>query len=461
MRGTAALVAASFSIATLSAPAGQVRGSKLKPIEVGTEKQLFIDPLFVERARNVKLTMNRPRKTGERCIVAEFPWEGHRVGPYNTVLDEGEVIRMWYDAIASDGSRWLCYAESKDGAHWTKPKLGLVPFGNVKDTNIVFPPQKVPFEPGCVFIDMNPKCPPDERYKLVCSYRPPGKAARKVGRCEFDDLRDWGKEEVVFSYDEEDQQGLDKALFTGMDFYNSSAVKYGNVYLMFPVAYYHYRREAALALGCPERHAGNDGPMEIHLATSRDGIHWFRPSREPFIPLGRTCDWDGGIVYSSVGLVVRGDEVWLYYTAYDFTHGRYDFRRDRFKGVITRAVLRLDGFVSVDAGHEGGEFVTPPLVFGGRRLVLNVKTTAGGHVRVELQDADGRPISGFTAEGCDPINGDYIRKVVTWRGREDLSALRGRPVRLRFVMRDAKLFSFQFAERPSKAGGLQPPSHGA
>ncbi len=465
--------------------------------EIGDEKQLFIDRSLIEEAENVTFAVNRPLKTGDRCIVAEYPWEGHRVGPYNTVLKDGEGFRMWYDAIASDGSRWLAYAESKDGIHWVKPMLGLVPFGEIEETNILFPPQRSPFEPGCVFIDTNPNCPPEERYKLVCSYRPPDgergtwvfaspdglrwhpisdkpsfrssdtnnicffddridryvayvrvwAPQRKVGRCEFDDLTDWGREEIVFSYDDEDRMGLDPGLFTGMDFYNSAAVKYPearNVYLIFPTAYYHYRSEVAMALGAPKGKAGNDGPMEIHFAASPDGIRWTRFDRRPFIPIGKTGGWDGGITFSCPALIVHGDEVWIYYSAYDFTHGNYDFKRDRFKGVITRAVLRLDGFVSVEADHRGGEIITSPLLLKGGVLSVNLKTTAGGHLRVEIQNMNGEPIPGFSADECDPINGDYISRDVTWHGSSDVSSLTGRNVKLRFIMRDAKLFAFRF-----------------
>lgn len=63
---------------------------------------------------------------------------------------------------------------------------------------------------------------------------------------------------------------------------------------------------------------------------------------------------------------------------------------------------------------------------------------------MEIQSVDGKPISGFSADECDPINGDYISKDVTWHGSSDISSLIGRGVKLRFIMRDAKLFAFQF-----------------
>ena len=103
-----------------------------------------------------------------------------------------------------------------------------------------------------------------------------------------------------------------------------------------------------------------------------------------------------------------------------------------------------DGFVSVDAEYTGGEFTTPALLFSGSQLTLNTDTSAGGHVRVELQNESAQPLAGFSAEECDPINGNFIQKVVSWHGNPPLQAWAGKPVRLRFVMRDAKLYSFKF-----------------
>ena len=100
--------------------------------------------------------------------------------------------------------------------------------------------------------------------------------------------------------------------------------------------------------------------------------------------------------------------------------------------------------MSLDAGYDGGEFTTPPLVFDGSRLELNFDGSAGGWCRVELRDAQGRPIPGFTESDADRISGNSTSVGVTWGGGSDLSELRGRPVVLRFLMRDASLYAFQF-----------------
>ena len=113
-------------------------------------------------------------------------------------------------------------------------------------------------------------------------------------------------------------------------------------------------------------------------------------------------------------------------------------------GARTRAVLRLDGFLSADARYTGGTLTTRPLVFDGDQLQLNLSTGAGGVLRVEILDGNGKPVPGFTLEEADGINGNYIRVLASWQGSSGLGSLAGKPVKLRFVMRDTKLYSFQF-----------------
>jgi hypothetical protein len=142
------------------------------------------------------------------------------------------------------------------------------------------------------------------------------------------------------------------------------------------------------------------------------------------------------------------------------THGSPTSYAPGDSGQLFLARQRLDGMVSLDAAAAGGHFVTPPLRFHGRHLVLNLDASATGEVQVELQDANGRPIGvydydsdrgtplgGFTFADCDPIRYNDLARVVTWRqGDADLSGLEGRPVRLAFRLHSAKLYSFQFTD---------------
>jgi hypothetical protein len=116
---------------------------------------------------------------------------------------------------------------------------------------------------------------------------------------------------------------------------------------------------------------------------------------------------------------------------------------------IRRYTLRTDGFVSAAAGYGGGELLTRPFIFAGEELELNYSTSAVGSVRVEVQDAHGRPRQGLSLGDCPQMFGDEVEGVVRWKGASDLSAQAGRPVRLRIVLKDADLYAFRF--RP--AGG--------
>ena len=111
---------------------------------------------------------------------------------------------------------------------------------------------------------------------------------------------------------------------------------------------------------------------------------------------------------------------------------------------LRRHSLRIDGFVSVYAKLTGGELITRPVVFKGHELVLNVSTSAAGSIRVELQDEGGQPIDKYALGNCPEIYGDDIERVVNWDNGPDVSALAGRQVRIRMVLKDADIYSFQF-----------------
>jgi hypothetical protein len=108
---------------------------------------------------------------------------------------------------------------------------------------------------------------------------------------------------------------------------------------------------------------------------------------------------------------------------------------------VRRFTFRTDGFVSAHAAGEG-TLVTRPLTFTGSKLSLNIASR--GPTRVELQDAGGKPLQGFTLDDCTPIAADQIEQTVAWKGGS-LSPLAGQTVRLRFVLREADLYSLQFA----------------
>ncbi len=179
------------------------------------------------------------------------------------------------------------------------------------------------------------------------------------------------------------------------------------------------------------------------LMASRDGVH-FKRWNEAFLRPGiqRKGTWHYGHQYiawhvvETVSALPGAPNELSLYAGEDYWTGD--------SSALRRYTLRIDGFVSVWAPFDGGELVTRPLVFDGKRLSLNFSTSAAGDVRVELQQPDGKPIPGFSLDDCHEVFGDELDRTVTWTGGSDVTKLAGQPVRLRFVLRDADLYSFQF-----------------
>ena len=215
-----------------------------------------------------------------------------------------------------------------------------------------------------------------------------------------------------------------------------AAVKYAgaaNAYFMFPSVYDH-----------------QSDKLDIHLAVSRDSIHWRFPDRAtPFIALGPAGQFDSGSLYLGQGVVRVQDELWHYYSGSPLKHEEADLplmTNSANCRIYSRATIRLDGYVSVEAGDQEGCFVTPPLRFKGNALALNVAVKPGGDFRVGLQDEAGNPAPGLTLGDCVPIKGDHIRQRVTWTSQASLAAQATHPVRLSFRMTQAALFAFQFTD---------------
>jgi len=477
-------------------------------IDIGSYRQLFLDDWLIREAEGVSLTVNRPVKTGERLLVPDRPWEAARQGAYKTILDDCGIYRLWYQASSKSGEEelLLCYAYSLDrGRTWIKPSLGLVEFQRSRQNNIVYAPPGHPqgqCHGGTVYKDPNEPDGSPRRYKLFywmdrheeseerrretvaprrkhddfapdhtkgphqwmgfafshdglswtpwernpvmhnfgdtqnvffwddqremyVAYTRVWDPWRMVGRSETDDISSWPNPEPCHGYDDRDPGNT--------DLYNNACIKYPwakNAYFMFPSVFH---REPG------ERHVS--GTLDIQLAVSRDGINWSRPSREPIVRLGIEKTFDSGSIYAAVGLTREGDRISLYYTGYDNHHGE---EARPYGGVMSRAVIRVDGFTSVDAGYPGGMLATRPLVFSGEKLELNFDGSAGGEIRVEIQDEDGDPVPGFELEKSGPMKGNSVCRRATWEDDPSLSSLAGKPVSLRFEMVDVKLYAFGF-----------------
>lgn len=181
------------------------------------------------------------------------------------------------------------------------------------------------------------------------------------------------------------------------------------------------------------------------LMASRDGVT-FKRWNDAFLPPGieRPGTWNYGhqflawhLVETTSALEGAPHELSLY-----ATEGYWTGKSDRLR----RYSLRMDGFVSAHAPMSGGELVTQPIMFDGKRLTLNFATSAAGAVRVELQEQSGTPIKGYSLDDCEELFGDTLERAVVWNGTTDVSRLSGQPVRLRFVLNDADLFAYRFTD---------------
>jgi len=242
--------------------------------------------------------------------------------------------------------------------------------------------------------------------------------------------------------EEELRPGEDPVPFPGapVDVYGPGVFPYleaDGVYVATAAMFHHWRRDGRFSW--PDT-------GDVRLATSRDGIHFQQTGgRQPFLRPGPAGAFDSKWLWPMPRPVRMGDELWVYYVGTNEAHsGRVESGVRQKLSAISRAVMRLDGFVSADFDHAGGSLVTPPLRFAGSRLELNLDTAGGGFGFVELLDERGVPIPGYTLGAADPLNGNSVRMRATWQGKADVSALAGKPVRLRLRMRAAKLYAFQF-----------------
>jgi hypothetical protein len=252
---------------------------------------------------------------------------------------------------------------------------------------------------------------------------------------------------VVYSADEEDDPHS--------DVYYNAAEPYPwaqDAYVMFPTHFRHFspRRNPFVRPRVKGRWE-DYGMLEVQLAVSRDGVTWSRPERTAYIPNGLADEWDRWYTVAAPGMVKRGNYVYQYYYSSGRLHDSAVLRPEYDKvakqeGGVGVVRQRLDGFVSADADHRGGWLTTPPVVFKGARLRLNIDTGSAGTAFVELRDADGKPIPGFTLADCEEVGGNFVDQCVYWKGTADVSALAGKAVRIHFKLKRAKLYAFQFTK---------------
>lgn len=466
------------------------------------------DSLIATMNGSVKLQMHRPVRRnvalktdapweGNACAYSSVFHDGKKYRMYYTTNHYVNREKR----LEEPRGRRLCCALSDDGIHFTRPELGLVEFAGSKRNNIVLGADTVEgvrIDPGHTTIirDTNPDCPPDERYKALCRSPVKGElglfALKSADGFHFSRLGDgliitdgyfdsenlafWDSVRREYRAYFRDFDGAIRGIktATSADFRTWSKAKW----LKYPGApteqlytnqIIPYARAPQVFVGFPKRYIdrgwvdstgklpepeerkarANASPRfgsvvtDALMMTSRDGVA-FKRWGEAFIRPGpsRTNSWvygdnlvSWGMISTRSDLPQSADELSIFAIEGYWTGNSQNFRRYS---------MRVDGFVSMQALLKGGEFTTKPLIFDGNRLEINYSTSAAGSIHVELQDAKGMPIPGFTLAECHEIFGDETARNVAWRIGEDVNKLEGQPIRLRFVLKDADLFSFRF-----------------
>ena len=234
-------------------------------------------------------------------------------------------------------------------------------------------------------------------------------------------------------------------------------------------------------------YANEYAEYRTELVMSRDGAAWRRAA--PFWEFMRPGTW-GAWDSDHIGMtkpILYQDDLLIYYSGSNVPMGS-NVPGHPLSGVINTirngqwmahaiglAKLRLDGFASMDAYEGGGVLTTKTMVFRGRRLEVNVRAPAApfgqqlrptspyGAFDVSILDDAGSPIEAYSSDRCDTFAGDERRHIVTWGSNDRVDALAGRPIRLRFHLRNAALYAFQFIQdgaRQSPANLLSPGARG-
>ena len=456
-----------LAIAILTGASQSLVAQEPSPLYHGVHPMLdraLIDSTSV----NVDFNMHRP-EAQEVVLVTDKPWEGN-TSAYYTVFQDGDLYRMYYRGSHYDTEtkkathpEVTCYAESKDGIHWTKPVLGLYEFEGSKDNNIVW--NGIGTHCFAPFLDANPNASEEAKYKALSRGRPQAKAGLyafhsadgihwelsqeepviTIGAFDSQNLAFWdpNKQKYVAYYRHFKDGVRDIMMCESDDFIHWTEpefLAYGDSPKehLYTNAIRPYPNASRLWIGFPTRYNPRNSQVEPILMSSRDGLN-FKRWTEPLIPHTAPEDRDGNRSnYMVHGLLTLpgDDSTWSLYATEAYYTGP-DSRVRRF-------TIRKDGFVSLGAANTGAA-TTIPFQCDANKLELNFKTLDDGNIRVSVLDASGEVIPGYEGEksrsGGKPLQGDQISAPVHW-GDRALKALDGQTIRLHFELTNAELFAF-------------------
>ncbi|MGH7577979.1 MAG: hypothetical protein ACREM1_23015 [Longimicrobiales bacterium] len=449
--------------------------------------RLFIDDAEIEAMQGLQRVFHHPRRhAGNPLLTGTEPWEKWTVevnGRSVLYDEESREFKMWYVSplIGVAGAAYgelfrTAYAVSRDGVHWTKPELGQVEWDGSRRNNLIRWGENWMRRPNVVKDPHDPD--PVRRYKMIYSdfiegrtalvkaysidgihwrlngdgqpwfrrthnsdllgwdpsiqqyvhyVRMPG-SPTSIGRSTSQDFVTWTQPETVLAPDGEE---------AGVNFQGLAAFRYEGLYLGL--------------IRVRTRIQGAWAGAYVELTVSRDGIDWVRPSSgNPFFQGGEASAWDSAAIIMTAPVVHDG-KIWFYYTGENHPYSKealikvqrgWQEKGQRMQRAIGLAMLRLDGFASLDAGPHGGWVTTRPLTVASGALEVNADVS--GMLRVEILGKDGEPLEGFEAESCRPVQSDALSHPISWDTGADMGSLVGKDVQLRFWLRDGSLYSFRF-----------------
>jgi DNA-binding FadR family transcriptional regulator len=454
---------------------------------------LFVDDDDIAEIRGLTRILHQANKHhGNPVLTPVHPWEGHLIYPSTTfVYDQvRKEYCFWYHGYrylsSMEEQCSLCYAVSVDGIHWRRPALGITPFDGDNQTNLLIPwgdPNRPDTMSSTIIRDPESE-DPSRRYIMLhycsgmhpvglgLSYSPDGlhwqphpdnpvdgggplpvgdvvcalveprgrravvyyrvrlrvRPKRTLARAESQDLLHWSGHSIIFESDCDSRAGAELNGITPF--------RYGDMQLAF------------LSVSTPGGRRG-----ELQLASSRDGVHWQRVGgRQPFLSAGPEEAFDAHTVWHPTVPVVIGDSLHFYYAG---SGSQTQPGEGVAQGGIGLATLTMDRFVSLQAGGDEGELTTKPITIADQTgPLMNAITNVGGYVKVEVLDAEGAPIAGFTSQEAIPFQGMAVFHPVSWTEHADLSALTGQRVQFRFFLRNAHLFAFRLIRPDAAAADL-------
>jgi len=454
------------------------------PLNPGTRREPFVDGYLIQKLSQVSHELVDPVQTP--CEFAfDQPWEGP-YSSYVTIIRDGAVHRMYYRGqSAIKAPAFTCYAESRDGRTWNKPALGLCPVQDRNDTNILLAGQSAEdktthnFTP---FLDLNPAADPAEKYKAVAGddrlglfgfasangihwrriqsnpiftegifdsqnvpfwseaencyvlffrvwTEGPYKGKRTIARTTSADFRHWTKPETMSFGDVPSEE-----LYTNV---TQPCPGAPHLCVALPSRFVMKRQwmtsAQAQQLGVQE---GREADVsDTVFMTSRGGTTYDRHFPQAYLrPGADPQDWVGRNNMVAIGLVELDAKTWGFYRSRHYASPSTK---------LTLHTLRTDGFARLRAGRRKGKVLTKAFVAAGDALCLNFATSAAGTIRIDVLDAAGKPVAGFSGRAAPLLFGDSVHHAVPWKKNRRWSELSGQTVRLRFTMTEADLYAIQ------------------